>query len=236
MNHVSQPAKTFPGRVVVFMTALLCGGLGSPAEADPFSVPALNSPANDTHLVGKLVWVDLETTDLPGAKSFYASLFGWTYRDYRSDGVDYTVVLADGKPVAGMVRRRILNDAEARSLDTWGSPSLLARDPGRDAVFYQELFGYSILGEPTVRDFDRIRLSIGAHERATVRRLPGGANAPQPQWISFVRVASTADTIRQALKLGGRTVLDSARDGDGAVTAILSDPTGAAFGVAQSSN
>jgi len=301
MNHVSRPAKTFPGAVMFLITALLCGGLWSPAEADPFSVPALSLPANDTHLVGKLVWLDLETTDLPGAKSFYASLFGWTYRDYRSDGVDYTVVLADGKPVAGMVRRPVLNDAEARSawlpffsvadlhdtfaralaahaqvrsepenlplrgrqarlldpqgavfalvmsssgdpvddptpraLGTWGAPSLLARDPGRDAVFYQELFGYSVLGEPTVRDFDRIRLSVGGHERATVRRLPAGANALQPQWISFVRVVNTADTIRQALKLGGHTVLDSSRDGDGAVTAILGDPTGAAFGVAQS--
>jgi predicted enzyme related to lactoylglutathione lyase len=301
MNHVKQRARIFHGAIMVLITAGLWGGPWPCAAADPFSVPALTSPPNDMHLVGKLVWLDLETTDLPGAKSFYGALFGWNYRDYRSDGVDYTVALAEGKPVAGMVRRQILNDAQARSawlpffsvanlpnafaraleahaqvrsepenlplrgrqarlldpqgaafalvmsssgdplddpppraLGTWGSPSLLARDPGRDAVFYQGLFGYSMLGEPTVRDFDRIRLSVGAHERATVRRLPGGVNAPHPQWISFVRVINTADTVRQALNLGGSTILDASRDGDGAVTAILGDPTGAAFGVAQS--
>jgi len=48
-------------------------------------------------------------------------------------------------------------------------------------------------------------------------------------------VVNTTDTVRQALKLGGHTVLDVSRDGDGAVTAILVDPTGAAFGIAQSS-
>jgi predicted enzyme related to lactoylglutathione lyase len=68
------------------------------------------------HLVGKLIGLDLETTDLPGAKRFHRALFGWDYRDYHSFGVDYTVALANGKPVAGLVRRPIgVNETERRS-------------------------------------------------------------------------------------------------------------------------
>ncbi len=39
-------------------------------------MPALANPPNTIHLVGKLVWLDLETTDLPGAKHFYGDLIG----------------------------------------------------------------------------------------------------------------------------------------------------------------
>jgi predicted enzyme related to lactoylglutathione lyase len=89
--------------------------LWAQARAAPFEVPALADPANAAHQVGKLVWLDLETTDLPGAKRFYGDLFGWSFRDYHADGVDYTVALVNGRPVAGLVRRPILNDAERHS-------------------------------------------------------------------------------------------------------------------------
>jgi predicted enzyme related to lactoylglutathione lyase len=244
------------------------------------------------------VWLDLETTDLPGAKRFYGTLFGWTYRDYHADGVDYTVALANGNPVAGLVRRRVVNDTERtsawlpffsvadmtaavgralkshaemrsepenlplrgrqarltdpegavfalvnsssgdpsddvnpRALGSWGSPSLLARDPAGEAVFYQELFGYAVLGDPTDSGFERIRLSSGPHERANVRRLPVGVDAMQPRWISFVRVSSAADTAREAVTLGGRIVAAKTRAAHGATITLLEDPTGAAFGV-----
>jgi predicted enzyme related to lactoylglutathione lyase len=107
----------------------------------------------------------------------------------------------------------------------------LARDPADEAVFYQDLFSYAVLGEPTDSGFERIRLSSGAHERATVRRLPGGTDALVPQWISFVRVFSTADTARQAVKLGGHVLVATTRASHDATITILEDPTGAAFGV-----
>jgi predicted enzyme related to lactoylglutathione lyase len=283
------------------MLVLAAGLGGAPclqAGAGPFEVPALSNPATGVHLAGKLVWLDLETTDLPGAKRFYRALFGWDYRDYHSDGVDYTVALVNGKPAAGLVRRQILNDAERRSawlpffsvadvgstfaqalaahaqvrsepenlplrgrqarltdpegavfalvmsssgdpsddpnprpLGTWGAPSLLARDPADEAVFYQKLFGYAIVGEPTAAGFERIRLTAGTHERANVRRLPGGADPVNPRWISFARVFSTADTVRQAVKLGGHILVATTPATQDATMAILVDPTGAAFGV-----
>jgi hypothetical protein len=287
-----------PAVLLVLAAGFAGGGLCLQAYAEPFEVPVLSNPATGAHLVGKLIWLDLETTDLPGAKIFYRSLFGWDYRDYHSYGANYTVALAQGKPIAGLVRRQIVNETEQRSawlpffsvadvgatfeqalkahaqvrsepedlplrgrqarltdpegatfalvnsssgdpsddpnpraLGTWGSPSLLARDPAAEAVFYQELFRYAVLGEPTHAGFERIRLSAGTHERASVRRLPGGAGALSPQWISFVRVFSTADTGRQAVKLGAHILVAATPATDGGTTAILEDPTGAVLGV-----
>jgi predicted enzyme related to lactoylglutathione lyase len=280
------------------LAAALCVCLSAEAHAAPFEVPALASPVTATHHVGKLVWLDLETTDLPGAKRFYGELFGWIFRDYHADGVDYTVALVNDHPVAGIVRRPILNDTERRSawlpffsvldvdqsyqhaldahaqvrstpenlpqrgrqarvadpegavfaletsasgdpaddpnpraIGTWGAPELLARDPAAEAVFYQGLLHYSVVGEAAEGGFERIRLSSGTYERADVRRLPNGIAMAHAEWIGFARVFSTADTARKAVQLGGRILVGSAREAHGAVSTILEDPSGAAFGV-----
>ena len=278
----------------------LAAGLWAQAHAAPFEVPALANPPNATHQVGKLVWLDLETTDLPGAKHFYGDLLGWSYRDYHADGVDYTVALVNDHPVAGLVRRPIVNDAERRSawlpffsvmdvdqtvrlalkaqahvrsapenvplrgrqarmtdpesavfalensssgdppdepnpraIGTWGPPALLARDPAQEAVFYQRVLSYTVVGKPADGGFERIGLSSGSHERANVRLLLTGTGiaTPHAEWISFVRVFSTADTARQAVKLGGRILVGPTREAHGATSTILEDPTGAVFGV-----
>ena len=225
-------------------------------------------------------------------------MFGWSYRDYHADGVDYTVALVDDHPVAGLVRRSIVNDAERRSawvpffsvldvdqtvqlalkadahvrsapedlplrgrqarmtdpesavfalensssgdppddpnpraIGTWGSPALLARDPAHEGVFYQRVLKYTVVGQPADGGFERIRLSSGTHERANVRLLPAGIATPHAEWISFVRAFSTADTARQAVKLGGRILAGPTREAHGATSTILEDPTGAVFGV-----
>jgi predicted enzyme related to lactoylglutathione lyase len=276
----------------------LCVSLSPPAISESFEVPALSRTANDSHLMGKLIWLDLETTDLAVAKRFYRGLFGWDYRDYHADGLDYTVALANGNPVAGLARRPVLQDTERRSawvpffsvadvsatferarkthaqvrsvpenlplrgwqarltdpegavfallatssgdppddpnpiaIGTWGSPSLLASDPASEAVFYEGLFGYAVVGKPTDSGFERIRLSSGSHERATVRQVPTGVAAMHPEWISYVRVFSTADSARLAVKLGGHVLVAPTLAAHGASIAILADPTGAAFGV-----
>jgi len=287
------------GAALLLTAAGVGAGLCSRADAEPFDLPALAQPATGLHLVGKLVWLDLETTDLPGAKLFYRALFGWDYHDYHAFGVDYTVALADGKPVAGLVHRQIVKDMERRSawlpffsvadvgstfaqaveahaqvrsepesvplrgrqarltdpegavfalvasssgdpsdgpnpraLGTWGAPALLARDPADEAVFYQGLFNYVVVGAPTEQGFERIQLSSGTHERADVRPLPGGAVAVQPQWVCFARVVSSADTVRKAVKLGGHILIANAQaTTQSATLTILEDPTGAAFGV-----
>ena len=69
-------------------------------------VPPINTtPTNEFH-PGKFVWWDLMTYDIPSVKIFYSELFGWTYLDVGESDNDYTVVLQDGKPIAGMFKLR----------------------------------------------------------------------------------------------------------------------------------
>jgi predicted enzyme related to lactoylglutathione lyase len=52
---------------------------------------------------GLFGWVDLTTTDVERARSFYAGLFGWTSQDLpTSQGPAYTMLYKDGRLVAGM--------------------------------------------------------------------------------------------------------------------------------------
>lgn len=54
------------------------------------------------HLPGRPSWIDLGTPDLPGAATFYSSLFGWNVLDLGPDAGDYRMCDLDGRPVAGM--------------------------------------------------------------------------------------------------------------------------------------
>ncbi len=75
------------------------------AVAAPLELPPLVQPATPDRLPGKVVWVDLVTPDLEGAKSFYSGLFGWTFRDVRSGEKDFVLAMLDGHPIAGLVQR-----------------------------------------------------------------------------------------------------------------------------------
>jgi uncharacterized protein len=47
-------------------------------------------------------WVDLGTTDVPGATRFYGSLFGWTVEDMGPEAGGYGIFRKNGRQVAGV--------------------------------------------------------------------------------------------------------------------------------------
>lgn len=47
-------------------------------------------------------WIDLGTTDVPGATAFYGELFGWTVEDLGPDAGGYGFIRQGGKQVAGI--------------------------------------------------------------------------------------------------------------------------------------
>ncbi|HME69263.1 MAG TPA: VOC family protein [Myxococcota bacterium] len=57
-----------------------------------------------------MIWADLITPDLAGAKRFYGGLFGWTFQDIHIWDTDYSIALLDGAPVGGLVQRTIRPD------------------------------------------------------------------------------------------------------------------------------
>jgi predicted enzyme related to lactoylglutathione lyase len=51
---------------------------------------------------GTFCWIDLATTDVPGAKDFYRRLLGWEMEDLPSGESAYTMCRLDGKDVAAI--------------------------------------------------------------------------------------------------------------------------------------
>jgi len=61
----------------------------------------------DSYAEGTPSWVDLATTDLPGAKAFYSALFGWSFDDQPTDdaGQTYTMITRGERALAGMMQQ-----------------------------------------------------------------------------------------------------------------------------------
>jgi uncharacterized protein len=77
------------------------------AVAVPFELPPLVQSAKAEHHPGKIIWADLVTTDLPGAKRFYGALFNWTFTDIHTGETNYSLALHDGEPMGGIVERPV---------------------------------------------------------------------------------------------------------------------------------
>jgi uncharacterized protein len=70
---------------------------------------------------GTFSWTDLATTDQDAAKAFYTALFGWESQDNPvGDGVVYSMMLIDGKPV-GAISPQPQQQREAGVPPAWNS-------------------------------------------------------------------------------------------------------------------
>ncbi len=78
-------------------------------------VPPINSVPSGESYPGKFVWRDLMTDDISAVKKFYSELFGWTYLDVGESDNDYSVILHDGKPIAGIFKLRDVNSDQRYS-------------------------------------------------------------------------------------------------------------------------
>lgn len=58
--------------------------------------------AQHCNVPGSLVWNDLGTHDIEKAKEFYTNVFGWEYNVQSNGGMDYYMVLNNGRNNAGM--------------------------------------------------------------------------------------------------------------------------------------
>ena len=53
---------------------------------------------------GRFVWYELMTTDMKGAKLFYANVVGWGTRDAFAPAVGYSLFMVADLPVAGLMK------------------------------------------------------------------------------------------------------------------------------------
>jgi hypothetical protein len=86
------------------LAALLAVPAGAAEPADRYWPPIVDPPTNQ-YTPGRWVWGDLVTSDVAAAAEFYGKVFGWTYETYggEDDRDTYTLVLANGLPIGGMV-------------------------------------------------------------------------------------------------------------------------------------
>jgi predicted enzyme related to lactoylglutathione lyase len=67
-------------------------------------VPARPAGAKTVSVeVGRFVWHDLMTKDVPATRRFYQELFGWRFEDVTRGGRPYLLGKLGGDPVAGIV-------------------------------------------------------------------------------------------------------------------------------------
>src|ERR1700761_2964203 len=56
----------------------------------------------ESYKPGSFCWAELATTDPEGAKKFYGSMFGWSYKDAPMPNGVYTMFQVDGNDAAAM--------------------------------------------------------------------------------------------------------------------------------------
>jgi uncharacterized protein len=85
--------------------AALASLLAVGAQAADRYWPPIVDPPTGKHTPGRFVWGDLVTSDVAAAADFYGKVFGWTFETYGGDDDrdTYTLALADGLPIGGMV-------------------------------------------------------------------------------------------------------------------------------------
>lgn len=102
MIYSSRPRYRLNGiRWLVVCTALLAL---SAQAGERYWPPIVDLPTGQ-HTPGRFVWGDLVTSDVAAAAGFYGKVFGWTFETYGGDDDrdTYTLALADGLPIGGMV-------------------------------------------------------------------------------------------------------------------------------------
>jgi predicted enzyme related to lactoylglutathione lyase len=113
----------------------------------------------------------------------------------------------------------------------WIWSSLVTRDPGGAAAFYQAVFGYDAFDLPGDDALEHVLLATDDYARASTNALPSATAHIHPHWLNFIRVASTPGAVAKAEALGGRVLVESHVDRHGGLVAVLADPAGAPFGV-----
>jgi hypothetical protein len=119
-------------------------------------------------------------------------------------------------------------DDYAADENQWLWIELWADDAARMAQFYKGIGGYEIADAASGRP-GAVQLRSGGYARAGI--LPKPAKVPTT-WVPYIRVGSVADTVTRATTAGAKILMQPAKV-RGTSMAIIVDPTGAPFAVAE---
>jgi len=157
-------------------------------------------------------------------------------------------VVSDSKTYPSRGRQAVLTDPEgavfavlaSSSGDTpdflaapgeWIWSSLLAKDPGAEAAFYQQLFSYDVFDLASEDGLEHLILSSDDFARASANAFPAGAARRHSHWLNFIRVDNTIDVVAKVVAAGGRVLVEPHVDRHGGQAAVVADPAGAPIGL-----
>ena len=112
--------------------------------------------------------------------------------------------------------------------DSWGMSSLHTPDIDRAAAFYRDVFGWELTAIAE-GGFAEWRLA----DRRVAIVTPTDGTAVPPHWSINFAVSDADATAQQALRLGGRLLMEP-MDTPGFRNAVISDPQGGVFAVSAS--
>jgi predicted enzyme related to lactoylglutathione lyase len=113
----------------------------------------VNVPTREGYPEGIPCWVDLATTDVDSAKTFYESIFGWEIQEPQSEEVPYWMALKNGLPAAG-----IGPAPEGQPYSAWTS-YLAVDDADATAATIREAGGQMITEPMDVLDAGRLAIA-----------------------------------------------------------------------------
>lgn len=92
--------STIVGVLVLATTVLGVLAAQTPRASAAAAAVAAVAPA------GEFVWHDIITHDAAAIRTFYGSLFGWTFQPGQGVEPNYTIIKQDGAPIGGIVTAR----------------------------------------------------------------------------------------------------------------------------------
>jgi predicted enzyme related to lactoylglutathione lyase len=93
--------RDFLVRVLVLAGAVLLLAGGCTTTGPRW--PAISEAPSDVRIQGRWVWGELFADNVEAEKTFYREVFGWQYDSYGTGKDAYTLIRANGRPIAGMV-------------------------------------------------------------------------------------------------------------------------------------
>ncbi len=166
--------------------ALLLGAALHAGACAQVEWPAVGEPTTAARASGRWLWADLVSTDMSRSAEFYGRVFGWTFRQTSAgDGPSgYMTILADGRPIGGIVPARGGKERGARWI------GLASGDPKTSAMRAQERGGTiatAPLDLPGRGEFAALRDPAGAYFAVirTERGDPSDHLGRNNEWLWF---------------------------------------------------
>ena len=162
-------------------------------------------------------------------------------------------VVSDSKSYPSRGRQAVLSDPEGAvfailasssgdppdflaASGEWIWSSLLARNPGTEAAFYQQVLSYDVFDLASDDGLEHVILSSDDFARASVNAMPGDPARRHAHWLNFIRVDNTVDMVAKVTAMGGRVLVEPHVDRHGGQVAVVADPAGAPFGLMEWTN